>query len=123
MENFGEIVRAAGDGLSKRENLQFATMMNSIFTVLENLFHQHEHGRIDDKFWRKWDRWTQLYLLSPGIAEWWEHQSEIFTEDFAAYVGQTLAGLRDGSIEGPRSSRAVHKEISPETVGPDALAE
>ncbi len=104
------------DTLDKRENLQFSTMMNSIFTVIENLYHQHRYGRIDDKFWMKWDRWTQLYLLSPGIAQWWELQREIFTEEFAAYVDTTLAGLRDGSITGPVASRSYHREISDDTV-------
>jgi hypothetical protein len=58
----------------------------------ETYFHHHELGLIPDAHWRGYARYMTKYIQSAGFREVWDDIGPGFSEDFAQWLDELLAG-------------------------------
>ena len=77
--------------LDAQESVRFSLLMASQFGLLEDVFHQHILGTIEDDWFKSRRRAISLVLSSPGGRSWWVGNKHIFTHKFAHFVEEEFA--------------------------------
>lgn len=80
---------------------KFSSVMHGQMSNFENFHLKWQKGWLDEE---QADRWRHLviwYLAWPGVEQWWEQFSQIYTAQFQEHVSEIRKGLKDGSIPKP----------------------
>lgn len=77
--------------LDEPERLQFISMVQGMFRVWEDAFHQHREGRLDERIWRAMVVQYQGYLSLSGVIRVWEIRRMAYSEEFRKFVDSTEA--------------------------------
>ena len=77
--------------LDGQESVRFSLLMASQFGLLEDVFHQHILGTIEDDWFKSRRRAISLVLSSPGGRWWWVGNKHVFTQKFAHFVEEEHA--------------------------------
>ena len=86
------------DSLSPGKKIQLSTYFSRLLRVMEGMFYQQQHGRIEAKIWQGLDRAIQDFCRYPGIQCWWESRRHWFSDEFAAYLSNyVLSKEKPGS--------------------------
>lgn len=72
--------------LSPGRKIQISTYFSRLLRVMEGMFYQQRHGRIDSAIWSGLDRAIQDFCRYPGIKTWWETRKHWFSEEFVEYL-------------------------------------
>ncbi len=83
------LVRGAGslDQLSMSEMLRFGSAMTNGFNVIEHQYRQLVvSGRFDQQESAMLAAVVRKRLVLPGIATWWQQNTDDFTDDFVQWV-------------------------------------
>ena len=76
------------DNISETEQLQFISMVQGIFRVWEDAFHQYNERRLNERVWKAMIIQFSGYLSLPGVQRVWEIRKEAYSEDFRAFVDE-----------------------------------
>lgn len=90
--NLAEVfTRAKNDfeSLNETERLQFIAMVQGVFRVWEDAYHQHAQKRLNDRAWNAMVAQFAGYLSLPGVERVWEIRKQAYSEDFRAFVDKT----------------------------------
>jgi hypothetical protein len=70
------------ESLTETERLQFISMVQGIFRVWEDAYHQHHQKRLDNRLWEAMVVQFSGYLSLPGVIRVWEIRKQAYSEDF-----------------------------------------
>lgn len=86
--------RAKDDFLSlpEAERLQFISMVQGLFRVWEDAYHQHQQQRLNDEMWNSMVVQFSGYLSLPGVRSVWAIRKAAYSDHFRAFV-DSLAPL------------------------------
>jgi hypothetical protein len=76
--------------LKDAERWQFGTYMWSLFVDFQSEYFAKKQDRLDAYHWQFQERNMVLYLMRPGIEEWWNDLYLELDEEFVAYVTQLV---------------------------------
>jgi len=99
MEN-AEMSRIWGAGLEKLETLsaedqaRFFHAAHQFLKALETIHFHYVNGLMDKQLWLGWQELLRHYITAPGIVQYWNRRSELFSGRFRDYVNQ-LEPARD----------------------------
>ncbi len=96
--------------LSPKERLQFRWVVGMVFYNLQNFHLKYRNGVMGAD---EWDQQYQIliwYLAGPGMRDWWEESSSVYSRPFAELVTSILDGMRDGTIEIPPGTAELYVE-------------
>lgn len=79
------------EGLSETERLQFMSMVQHIFRVWEDAYHQQRAQRLDRRIWEAMVVQFSGYLSLPGVVRVWEIRKQSYSRDFREFVDATPA--------------------------------
>ncbi len=72
--------------LSPGRKIQLSTYFSRLLRVMEGMFYQQRHGRVEATVWSGLDRAIQDFCRYPGIKSWWETRKHWFSDEFVAYL-------------------------------------
>ena len=75
--------------LSEAERLQFISMVQGLFRVWEDAFHQHEEHRYPDGIWEAMVVQYSGYLSLTGVQHVWEIRKMAYSRKFREFVDST----------------------------------
>jgi hypothetical protein len=71
---------------SEEEKIRFTQLICSIFNFFENLHYQYKTGLLDEHLWAGWCELMRNKLRKPGVKQYWEENSSLYSKDFREYV-------------------------------------
>ncbi|PSB43227.1 hypothetical protein C7B80_24920 [Cyanosarcina cf. burmensis CCALA 770] len=74
------------DKLNAEEKIRFTQLICSIFNFFENLHYQYKTGLLEESLWSGWCQLMKNKLDNPGIKEYWQDNSYLYSKDFREYV-------------------------------------
>ena len=77
--------------LSPGRKIQLSTYFSRLLRVMEGMFYQQRHGRVEAAIWSGLDRAIQDFCGYPGVKSWWETRKHWFSEEFAAYLSTYIS--------------------------------
>jgi len=77
--------------LSPGQKIQLSTYFSRLLRVMEGMFYQLQHGRIDSAIWSGLDKAIQDLCRYPGMKMWWETRKHWFSDEFAAYLSMYIS--------------------------------
>lgn len=77
--------------LSETERLQFISMIQGIFRVWEDAFHQYKEKRLPEHVWKAMVIQFSGYLSLSGVQKVWSLRKKAYSEDFRLFVNSTRA--------------------------------
>jgi len=77
--------------LSPGRKIQLSTYFSRLLRVMEGMFYQEQHGRIDAAIWSGLDRAIQDICRYPGMKMWWATRKHWFSDEFVAYLSTYIA--------------------------------
>jgi hypothetical protein len=75
--------------LPETERLQFISMIQGIFRVWEDAYHQHQEKILSERVWNAMVVQFSGYLSLPGVIAVWSIRKPAYSEDFRAFVDST----------------------------------
>ena len=96
--------------LEPRERLQFRWVVGMVFYNLQNFHMKYRSGVMDSD---ECDQQYQIliwYLAGPGMRDWWQESSSVYSKPFADLVTSILDGMRDGTIKIPTGTAELYVE-------------
>ena len=76
--------------LSETERLQFISMVQGIFRVWEDAYHQHYEKRLPIEMWNGMVVQFSGYLGLPGVRKVWSIRKMSYSKNFREFVDATL---------------------------------
>jgi hypothetical protein len=76
--------------LDHEEQVRFGFLMQSYVRMLENSFHQHRDGMLDEERWVRPSRTLKNAATQPGFVQWWQSSRTPFSPAFEAYVREEI---------------------------------
>ncbi len=86
--------------LPEDEQAQFIVWIFAWFRVLEQAYHYHKKGILDDEVWDGHISHLTQILKSPAIKGWWEIRHNFFSDAFQEFVNRVA--LTDTDVLLPR---------------------
>ena len=80
---------------------KFSSVMHGQMSNFENFHLKRQKGWLDEEQAERWRQLLIWYLSWPGVEQWWEQFSQIYTVQFQKHVSEIRKGLEDGSIPKP----------------------
>ena len=99
MEN-AEMSRIWGTGLedlnklSAEDQARFFHATHQFLKALETIHFHYLNGLMDKQLWLGWQELLRHYIAAPGIAQYWNIRSQLFSARFRAFVSN-LEPVRD----------------------------
>ena len=76
--------------LSETERLQFISMIQNIFRVWEDAFHQYHEKRLPEDIWNAMVVQYSGYLSLPGVKKVWLIRKMAYSKKFRDFVDRTV---------------------------------
>ncbi len=76
--------------LESDARVRFAFLMQSYLRMLENSFHQHRDGMLDEERWQRTASTLRMATVRPGFSQWWSSPRAPFAASFEAFVNKQL---------------------------------
>ena len=70
--------------------VRFGVVMQSYVRMLENCFHQHRDGMLDEERWARPSHTLKNATTRPGFVQWWQSPRTPFSPAFEAYVREQI---------------------------------
>lgn len=99
LERIYRVGRRDPTELTDEERPVFRMLLGQLLLNYEILFLQHQHGVIDDDFWRGRQQGLRALLSQPGVRRWWD-KAPLVHRYFATEFRKLVESLLD---EGPRT--------------------
>ncbi len=77
------------ENLPETERLQFMSMVQHIFRVWEDAYHQYREKRLDPDLWEAMVVQFSGYLSLPGVMRVWAIRKQSYGADFRQFVDAT----------------------------------
>lgn len=76
--------------LSPYDRVRFLWQMNEIFAVYEFTFEQKTLNVLPSHVWERYNQHLNMWLLLPGVREFWTSNPGDFSQSFTEYVKQQI---------------------------------
>ena len=86
------------DALSGEDQARFFHSTYQFLKAYETIHFHHVYGLMDEQIWEGWVGLLRHYIVSPGIAHYWNLRHDLFSSRFQTFVG---------SLERPQNRRTV----------------
>jgi hypothetical protein len=86
------------ESLSAEDQARFFHSTYQFLKAFETIHFHHVYGLMDQQIWDGWCGLLRHYIVSPGIAYYWEIRHDLFSKRFQEFVG---------SLERPETRRTV----------------
>jgi len=83
------------------DRTRFHNFWMTTFINYQEAFYQVRQLGVDDEWWKVLEKHMLSYLRSPGLAEWWREDKNIFGADFVEFVDQRLGEAAAATNVGP----------------------
>lgn len=84
---WGKLLIKGVDSLEDRDERVMAySLVRTLFTTYDNHYFHYQRGSLDRELHETYERRLLEQLSFPGIREYWENHSELFTTSFQQYV-------------------------------------
>jgi len=84
--------------LSTEDRARFFHAAYQFLKAFETIHFHYVYGLMDKQLWEGWHGLLRHYVAAPGIAHYWKHRPEVFSERFRKFVN---------ALEPPREQRTV----------------
>src|ERR1041385_3847212 len=72
--------------LSPEEQARFYHLAFQFLKAMETIHFHFIYGMMDEQIWRGWWNLYRHYLASPGLENYWQARSDLFSERFQKFV-------------------------------------
>ena len=76
--------------LESDARVRFSFLMQNYLRMLENSFHQHRDGMLDEERWQRTASTLRMAVVRPGFSQWWNSPRAPFAASFEALVDKQL---------------------------------
>jgi hypothetical protein len=93
LERIYRLGRRDSGELSADDRPVFRMLIGQLLLNYEILFLQHQHGVVDEDFWRGRQEGLRALLLQPGVRKYWEGSGPLLRRYFAPKFAELVESL------------------------------
>ena len=95
LERIYRLGRRDTNKLTDDERPVFRMLLGQLLLNYEIMFLQHQHGVIDEDFWRGRQEGLRALLSQPGVRHWWSGASPLLRRYYATGFTELVDSLMD----------------------------